>query len=104
MRLMKRYTRRVPSEPRSSVPDPRRRLLLAVLDFVRAARSLAGVQRIALLGSLATDKPVPKDADVLVTIDPAMELSLLGQLGRRLKGAGQTIGLGADIFLADEAG
>jgi hypothetical protein len=36
-----------------------------VLTFVRSARSTPGVLRIALLGSLATDKPVPKDADVL---------------------------------------
>jgi hypothetical protein len=78
-------------------------LLKAVLAFVRAARSAPGVLRIALLGSLATDKPVPKDADVLVTIDPTMNLDPLARLGRRLKGTAQTINLGADIFLADEA-
>jgi hypothetical protein len=75
-----------------------------VLAFVRAARSTPGVLRIALLGSLATDKPVPKDADVLVTIDPAVNLDPLARLGRRLKGTAQTINLGADIFLADVAG
>jgi hypothetical protein len=75
-------------------------LLRAVLAFVRAARSSPGVLRIALLGSLATDKPVPKDADVLVTIDAAMDLSSLARFGRRLKGTAQTINLGADIFLA----
>jgi hypothetical protein len=57
--------------------------------------------RIALFGSLVTDKPVPKDADVLVTIDATMDLASLARLGRRLKGAAQTINLGADIFLAD---
>jgi hypothetical protein len=75
-----------------------------VLAFVRAARSTPGVRRIALLGSLATDKPVPKDADVLVTIDAAMDLGPLAHLGRRLQGTAQRINLGADIFLADEAG
>jgi hypothetical protein len=75
-----------------------------VLAFVRAARSTPGVLRIALLGSLATDKPVPKDADVLVTIDPAMDLGPLARLGRRLQGTAQTVNLGADIFLADVAG
>jgi hypothetical protein len=75
-----------------------------VLAFVRAARSTSGVRRIALLGSLTTDKPVPKDADVLVTIAAAMNLDPLARLGRRLKGTAQTINLGADIFLADEAG
>jgi hypothetical protein len=75
-----------------------------VLAFVRAARSTPGVLRIALLGSLATDKPVPKDADVLVTIDPAIDLAPLARLGRRLQGTVQTINLGADIFLADSTG
>lgn len=75
-----------------------------MLAFTRAARSLAGVRRIALLGSLATPKPVPKDADVLVTIDGDLDLDSLAGLGRRLKGSAQTINLGADIFLADEAG
>jgi hypothetical protein len=42
--------------------------------------------RIALLGSLATEKPVPKDADVLVTIDAAMDLGPLARLGRGLQG------------------
>ncbi len=32
-----------------------------------------------------------------------MDLESLARLGRRLKGAGQRINLGADIFLADEA-
>ena len=90
--------------PRPSVSDPRPHLLEAVLAFVRAARSTPGVLRIALLGSLATDKPMPKDADVLVTIDPAIDLGPLARLGRRLKGTAQTINLGADIFLADAAG
>jgi predicted nucleotidyltransferase len=90
--------------PRPSVPDPRDRLLEAVLAFVCAARSLPGVHRIALVGSLATDKPVPKDADVLVTIDAAMDLARLAVVGRRLKGAGRSINLSADIFLADAGG
>jgi hypothetical protein len=76
------------------VPDPRPRLLDAVLAFVRAARSMPGVLRIALIGSLATDKPVPKDADVLVTIDTDMDLAPLARLGRRLQGRAQTINLG----------
>jgi hypothetical protein len=71
---------------------------------VRAARSTPGVRRIALIGSLATNKPVPKDADVVVTIDDTMDLDPLARLGRRLKGSAQTINLGVDIFLADRAG
>ena len=102
-RLMKQDPKRPQLGPRPSVPDPRRHLLSAVLAFVRAARSSPSVLRIALLGSLATEKPVPKDADVLVTIDATMDLASLARLGRRLKGAAQTINLGADIFLADGA-
>jgi hypothetical protein len=85
-------------------PDPRRHLLRAVLAFVRAARSLPGVQRVALVGSLTTGKAVPKDADVLVTIDAAIYLGPLAVIGRRLKGVGGSINLGADVFLADAAG
>jgi hypothetical protein len=84
------------------VPDPRHHLLRAVLAFVRAARCAPGVRRIALLGSLATAKPVPKDADVLVTIDADIDLTSLARISRRLKGTAQTMNLGADIFLADE--
>ena len=40
---------------------------------------------------------------MLVTIDATMDLASLARLGRRLKGAAQTINLGADIFLADGA-
>lgn len=58
----------------------------------------------ALLGSLTTDKPVPKDADVLVVIDADIDLAPLAHIGRRLKGTTQTINLGTDIFLADETG
>jgi hypothetical protein len=74
---------------------------LAVLAFVLAARACPGVQWIALLGSILTAKAIPKDVDVLVTIDAAMDLTVLARSGRRLMGEAQTINLGADIFLAD---
>jgi hypothetical protein len=90
--------------PRPSVSEPRRPLLLAIRSFVRAAGDFRGVLRIALVGSLTTTKAIPKDADVLVTIDGAMDLAGLARAGRRLQGFAQTINLGADIFLADEGG
>lgn len=90
--------------PSPSVPDPRRHLLVAVAAFVRSARDCGGVKRIALIGSLTTTKAIPHDADVLVTIDDAVDFDRLATAGRRLKGAGQTINLGADIFLAGESG
>ena len=90
--------------PSPSVAEPRQHLLIAVGAFVRSARDCPGVKRIALVGSLTTTKPIPHDADVLVTIDDAVDFDRLATAGRRLKGAGQTINLGADIFLADENG
>jgi hypothetical protein len=93
-----------PDGPTPSVPEPRRPLLLAVRSFVQAARDCRGVLRIALVGSLTTTKAIPKDADVLVTIDGTMDLAGLARTGRRLQGFAQTINLGADIFLADEGG
>lgn len=95
---------RRPRGPIASVAEPRRPLLLAVRAFVQSACKCPGVLRIALLGSLTTTKAIPKDADMLVTIDAAMDLSALARAGRRLKGTAQTINLGADIFLADAAG
>jgi hypothetical protein len=91
--------------PSPSVPDPRRHLLVAVDAFARLARDCLGVKRIALVGSLTTIKAIPHDADVLVTIDDAaVDFDRLATAGRRFKGAGQNINLGADIFLADESG
>lgn len=79
-------------------------LLDAVSEFAQVASACPGVRRIALVGSLTTDKPIPKDADLLITIDSGMDLAALARAGRRLKGQAQSINLGADIFLADEAG
>lgn len=81
---------------------PTRSFLLAeALAFVRAARSLSGISRLALLGSLTTAKADPKDADVLVTVADDADLAPLARFTRRLQGRAQTINRGADIFLAD---
>ena len=90
-----------PSDPSPATGDPRQFLLTAVRTFVHEIRGLAGLHRIALMGSLTTDKLTPKDADVLVTIDPGLDLTDLARAARRLQGAAQTRNLGADIFLAD---
>ncbi len=99
-----RHGRRRYYEPSPSVAEPRPVLLAAVRDFVREAAGCAGVLRVALIGSLATNKAVPKDADVLVTIDGKMDLTELARAGRRLKGQAQQINLGGDVFLTDAAG
>jgi predicted nucleotidyltransferase len=79
-------------------------LLAEVRRFVERARDCPGVRRIALIGSLATAKNDPKDADVLVTVDDDADLTPLAALGRKLKGRAQSRNKGADIFLADLAG
>src|SRR5690349_21493263 len=86
--------------PQPSVAEPRPVLLEAVLAFVRVASHVDGVIRITLIGSLATPKKIPKDADVVVMVGPTADLPSLAKAGRGLKGKAQRINLGADIFLA----
>lgn len=78
-------------------------LLAEVRQFVERARLFPGVRRIALIGSLATEKSDPKDADVLITVDDDADLAQLATAGRKLKGHAQTRNKGADIFLADQS-
>src|SRR5215510_9687593 len=101
---LRRKRHREPRAPSPSVAEPRRPLLLSVLAFVLVARACPGVQRISLLGSILTAKAIPKDVDVLVTIDAAMDLTRLARFSRRLMGQAQTINLGADIFLSGIGG
>ena len=101
---MPAVARRQPYIPQPSIPEPRAFLLAEVLAFVRAASTCAGVRRIALVGSLTTDKPIPKDADVLVTLDEGLDLAQLAPIARRLKGRCGSINSGADIFLCETTG
>ena len=101
---MRRYRRRFDPGPSPSVDNPREVLLTEVLAFVKAARVGPGVLRISLLGSLATPKPIPKDADLLLTMAQDADLAPLAVSARRLKGRTGAINLGADIFLCDPDG
>ena len=85
-------------------PSIRAVLLSEVLEFVGRARNCPGVTRISLVGSLTTEKPNPKDADVLVIVDDEADLTVLAAAGRRLKGRAQSHNAGADIFLANPSG
>lgn len=97
MRSRAAMARQTPAEEQ----EPLRLFLLnGVLRFTRAVCQLHGVARIALVGSLTTHKPTPKDADVLVTLGSDCELDRLARAGRALKGHAQTRNSGADIFLA----
>jgi predicted nucleotidyltransferase len=89
------------------VPDSlsvRERLLAEAAKFVRNVRRLPGVRRIALLGSVVTEKSEPKDVDLLVWIDETADLGAVATFARRLQGRLQSWGRGADVFLADERG
>jgi hypothetical protein len=85
-------------------PPTRAFLIAEVRAFVSDACRLAGVTRIALIGSLTTEKLEPKDADLLVTVTDDADLEPLARLGRRLQGRAQSINRGGDIFLADPKG
>jgi hypothetical protein len=80
----------------------RYQLLDEVHIFVQAASRIPGVTRIALIGSLTTDKADPKDADMLVTIRDEADLTPLATQGRKLKGHCQSFGRSGEVFLADE--
>jgi hypothetical protein len=79
----------------------RARLITEVLTFVGVAQCLPGISRIALIGSLTTQKADPKDADLLLTVTDNTELASLARLSRRLQGHAQNMNRGAEVFLAD---
>jgi predicted nucleotidyltransferase len=84
-------------------PSPREHLLRATLQFAAAARRIQGVTRIALIGSLTTEKSHPKDVDMLVFVPDEADLVALAAAGRRLKGTAQQRNCGADIFIVNPA-
>jgi hypothetical protein len=86
------------------LPPIRAYLLAGVKAFTQAACQVSGVTRIALIGSLTTDKPDPKDADLLVTITDDADLTLLAAQGRKLLGHCQSRGSGGEVFLANPSG
>jgi hypothetical protein len=95
-------------EPPPPPPQPpvRTQLLAATLLFVQTASRLAGVKRIALIGSLTTTEPSPKDVDLLVTVTDDMDLAPLAKAARQFNGRAMQTGRsrGGDVFLADVAG
>ena len=82
----------------------RQQLLAGLCRFVVSARQIAGIRRIALLGSIVTAKPDPKDIDVLVVVADDADLAPLATCARRLQGHAQSFNRGADVFLANEQG
>jgi predicted nucleotidyltransferase len=88
----------------SRLENHRQGLLDGLCRFVAASRSVSGVRRIALVGSIVTAKPDPKDIDVLVVVADEADLTTLAVYARRLQGHAQSFNRGADVFLADERG
>src|SRR5688572_27948782 len=82
----------------------RERFLDEAARFVRTAGGIPGVRRIALIGSIVTDKPNPKDIDLLVTVIDDADLAPLALCARRLQGRLQGLNHTADVFLMDEHG
>lgn len=84
------------------ISEYRSNLLRLVLEFIQSTYKINGVLRIALIGSLMTNKKNPKDADLLITITDNLDLTQLAKRGRRLQGKASSISSGADIFLLNE--
>ncbi len=82
----------------------RRRFLDEVGRFVVTARQIPGVQSLALLGSIVSERMNPKDVDLLVVISDDADLAALAACARRLQGRTQSFNRGADVFLVDEHG
>jgi predicted nucleotidyltransferase len=79
----------------------RQQLLSFAIEFIQAIMNLNGVTRIAMLGSLTTNKPDPKDADLLISVKNNLDLSRLAKAGRRLQGRAQSLNRGGEVFLAN---
>lgn len=79
----------------------RKHLLDGLRRFVASVRQMAGVRRIALLGSIVTTKPDPKDIDVLVVVADDADLAPLATCARRLQGRAQSFNRGADVLPPD---
>jgi len=88
----------------------RREMIAATLSFVLGliaptrGTPMQGIIRISLIGSLATDKPDPKDIDLLLTVTDDMELAPLASRARKLKTTARNLQRDADIFLANPGG
>ena len=89
---------------RGSSEGHRQQLLVGLRRFVVSVRQMAGVRRIAILGSIVTAKQDPKDIDVLVVVADDADLAPLPTASRRLQGHAQSFNRGADVFLANERG
>jgi len=82
----------------------RQHLLDGAAKFVDRVKRIRGVERIALIGSLATPKQQPNNADLLVTIVTKESVHDIAAAARKLSGHALTMNRGANVFLADRSG
>ncbi len=88
-------------KPRS---ETRKHLLDGAVRFVARAKAIAGVERIALIGSIATPKREPNDVDLIVTIASPEVAPEVATAARKLSGHAGQLNRGADVFLVNSAG
>ena len=86
----------------NKTPSYRQQLLSLAIDCVQSVLKLNGVTRIAMIGSLTTNKPDPKDADILISVKDDLDLSRLARLSRSLQGRAQSLNRGGEVFLANQ--
>lgn len=82
----------------------RQHLLDRAVTAVHQIRGMAGVERIALIGSITTPKKEPPDIDLLVIISTSRVVPEIAAAGRKFQGHAQHIDRGAEIFLATPTG
>ena len=82
----------------------RAELLDATVGFITAIVNVPGVRSISLVGSIVTNRPDPKDIDLLLVIGDDTDVSVLAGHARKLQGRAQQLNRGVDVFLADEGG
>lgn len=79
----------------------RTELIAEIVPFVQRVKRIYGVIRIALIGSLTTNKPNPKDIDLPVSVTESADLVPLAGISRRMNGHVQGFNHNADVFLND---
>jgi len=79
----------------------RREPLDGLRRFIRTAHRFAGVQEIAVVGSITTAKPNPKDFDILLVVVDDADLAPIAAAARRLQGHAESVNFGADVLLAN---
>ena len=84
------------------ISEIRTKIISEILIFFEKAKLIPGIIRIALIGSLTTEKPKPKDVDLLINITNDSDLKRLAKLTRQLNGRTQNFNHNSEVFLADE--